>query len=122
MASNTVIFRDIINTRKGQPLVYGLLCPLDLKVKYIGFTTNIRKRYLHHYGLKNTTTSLGRWIVNLRAQNLCPIPVALVINGTRRDERMLIRKFKNQLFNKQSLKVSFAENHFNYMKSQNISS
>lgn len=56
--------------------IYSLKDPITNKIRYIGKTTNIQKRYYYHcsnYHLNNENTHRSNWIKSLKNQNLKPI-------------------------------------------------
>lgn len=86
--------------------VYGLICPVDLSIKYIGCTTFLSSRIAMHYGTQNKKkTRKQDWINFLKENNLRFIPV--IFKGFEdRDEaweyeRALIIKHSDKLLNQE---------------------
>jgi predicted GIY-YIG superfamily endonuclease len=82
--------------------VYGLLCPEELIIKYVGCTVNIDQRYrthlsCHRGGMRKV------WINELRAKNLLPILVIIEEFDDKEDalecERTTINKNLETLHN-----------------------
>lgn len=59
--------------------VYGLLCPLEMRVKYIGCTRNLKKRETGHFSERNRlfgyTKVKNEWVKMLSEMKLRPIMV-----------------------------------------------
>ena len=85
--------------------VYYLRCPKKKTIKYIGASTNIKRRYDQH--LKGRNNSTKKWIIELNSENKTPI-IEVVFTGNREEslikEKELIkenssRKLLNILWN-----------------------
>ena len=88
--------------------VYSLSDPFDLKIKYIGYTKDLGKRYSHHKSNSKTgkfihNQELSSWVSYLISMGTRPI-IKSIIECESRDkaksiEKMLIRKLGSDLFN-----------------------
>ena len=50
--------------------IYGLRCPIENKIKYVGVTNNPKRRYSSHF--TNPVGQVRNWVRDLREQNLRP--------------------------------------------------
>lgn len=57
-----------IRNRSG---IYGLVCPIDGRVRYVGRSNNIGKRFTSHKRSKSSLP-VARWIRKLKKQGVCP--------------------------------------------------
>lgn len=88
-------------------IIYTLLDPITLKVRYIGRTKNsLEKRLGEHISksrLNYNNTHKSNWIKGLLQQNLKPIIRKLCVikgwNNSYNVERLLINKYKDRLLN-----------------------
>lgn len=88
-------------------IIYALIDPITLKVRYIGRTKNsLEKRLGEHISkskLNYNNTHKANWIKSLLSHNLKPIIRKLCIVEGWADsyniERLLINKYKNRLLN-----------------------
>lgn len=74
-ATGNMFFRATKQTKAY--CVYGLFCPLELKLKYIGFTNSYEGRIYSHY-----TDTSSSWIKTIWTRQLIKsgvIPVPLII-------------------------------------------
>lgn len=89
---------------KQQYIVYGLLCPIELKIKYIGYTKNLPKRIKMHVA-ESWFAPEGRkeWMEMLKQNKLRPIGVPLAQFASELKalyhEDKLIRQHGEKLFN-----------------------
>src|SRR5579864_1310035 len=52
--------------REGKPfIIYGLICPITLEVKYVGQSTDFNQRFLQHTGVKGGLPEVREWIKSL---------------------------------------------------------
>lgn len=58
-------------------VIYGLKCPVDGKMRYVGKSTNFQSRYKDHIKDIGDTTNKKLWIKKLSERKLLPIPVVL---------------------------------------------
>lgn len=54
-------------------VVYGLFDPITKELRYIGYTSNQEKRFIHHCCVLNGTKEKRIWISRLKKQGLKPI-------------------------------------------------
>lgn len=68
--------------------VYGLVCPIDETVKYVGKSKNPKKRYQQHLKkLDKQMTPKRKWLENLASKNLSPrLLILSEIDGDAREE------------------------------------
>ena len=84
--------------------VYGLVCPLDNEVRYVGMTRNLDWRFQSHCS-KNPKTPKDkmRWILKLRKKGLKPMLVILHEGEDKFkcliNERYYISKYKETILN-----------------------
>ena len=57
--------------------IYGLFCPIENKIRYIGKSNNPKRRLKDHMYDFRTEYKKGRWIRSLKHQNLKPELVIL---------------------------------------------
>ena len=82
--------------------IYGLRCPIDGMIKYIGKTKKPKLRYMQHLRNETTGSVLKRkWISILKEQGLKPIWVKMeeVTFGGVKQEAYYINKHKSTVFN-----------------------
>ncbi len=76
--------------------VYGLICPISLRIRYIGMSAYLHFRTSQHYGEGKNNSRKYAWISSLKKQNLRPIPVILKEFKDRKEaanyEKELIKK------------------------------
>jgi hypothetical protein len=72
-------------------VVYALVDPRDLAVRYIGVTTSLKRRFAQHLHSRPTETvgpKVRAWLSDLAEHDLLPIPVKLEdVNGKTRHAR-----------------------------------
>ncbi len=100
--------KEILLERKH--FVYGLKCPFDFEIKYIGLTSNIKKRKRLHYHVseKNRVKNhkLYDWIDILKSNKVKPEFIILFegnYDTAFSVEKMLIKKLSKTLFNINSM-------------------
>lgn len=54
-------------------VIYGLRCPRSGNIRYIGKTTDLRRRYLAHLACRNPRHPLYCWVASLKKAKLSPI-------------------------------------------------
>ena len=86
--------------------VYGLKCPMDNTIKYVGMTKNLIWRYASHC-CRNPSTSKEKmdWVLMLRRHGLKPELVIFKEVGSDKNtaliiERKFIEKYKDTIYNK----------------------
>lgn len=52
--------------------IYGLVDPLTMRVRYVGKTSNIHKRYLAHVSANYNNTKKECWLKSLKAKGVSP--------------------------------------------------
>lgn len=65
--------------------IYYLICPLDGKVRYVGKSTNPKKRLKDHIADTGTSTGKKKWISKLKKHNL--FPILKIIQETETEEK-----------------------------------
>lgn len=60
--------------------IYALICPIGMKIKYIGKTVNPKRRKREHFNIFEKTRK-GLWVKQLKKNNLYPIFKFLEYNG-----------------------------------------
>jgi len=95
--------------------VYCLKDPRDSKVRYIGQTNNLERRFYQHSKIiHKTNNGLVRWLTELKSENLKPIMICLgiyfrldtdmsleqawIYKGLRRRWPLLNREYNEKLF------------------------
>lgn len=69
--------------------IYGLRCPLDNQIKYVGRTKNLDQRYkLHCMGSNKVNAQLYYWIHRLKKIDRKPILVTLCTCHSEEASRM----------------------------------
>lgn len=72
--------------------IYGLTDPRDEKIRYIGISNNVMRRYTEHTRIIDVCTPKGAWIIELYGLNLYPY---LTILGVAEDESRAREKEKH---------------------------
>mgnify|MGYP003479826636 CR=1 FL=1 len=57
--------------------VYGIICPIDFKIKYVGVTENVKARLSGHISAPNKL--MADWMNNLKTKKIMPSIVILDI-------------------------------------------
>jgi len=56
-----------------QVTIYGLVCPIENKVMYVGKSIDVKMRFQQHiHGGTHDSTAKGKWIRELKSANLLP--------------------------------------------------
>lgn len=84
--------------------IYGLVDPRTEKIRYIGISTNVFKRYREHTQIIDLTTPKGQWINDLYSLGMRPMLLMMGIapdeSIARQKEKNFIEQYsKNDLFN-----------------------
>ncbi len=84
--------------------IYGLVDPRTEKIRYIGISTNVFKRYREHTQIIDLTTPKGQWVNELYSLNMRPMLLMMGIapdeSTARQKEKTFIERYgKNDLFN-----------------------
>lgn len=65
--------------------VYGLRCPIEDTIMYVGETNNFPRRMCEHLSLRGHNLGLNAWIATLAVKGYVPIPVVFDIVETPKD-------------------------------------
>ena len=110
--------------KRGKKYIYALIDPLDNKVRYIGQTYNVTRRFSEHKreALNQTRTKKDKWIVDVikRGRHPCPIVLEEVKKEDSDDkEKKWIRYYKSkgvELVNTSRKGLMHLHNDFDIMK------
>lgn len=84
-------------------VVYGLTCPIDKMVRYVGCTCNLSQRFMYHLTTSDGSKVKFRWIKKLKESRLFPIPQIIFQSENKlsalRVEKNLIQFNGDVLFN-----------------------
>ncbi len=98
MRSNNLTYKELekINRIENRAYVYGLLCPLDLKIKYIGMTVDLERRIKYHAKYPNNCNK--DWVGFLNSKNEKPLILIIeecTIKNARERELFYIYHYIN---------------------------
>ena len=84
--------------------IYGLVDPRTEKIRYIGISQNVFKRYREHTQIIDLTTPKGQWVNDLYVHGMRPMLLLMGIaqeeSIARAKEKAFIEQYgKNDLFN-----------------------
>lgn len=88
--------------------VYGLIDPTDNKIKYIGQTRNVIKRWSEHYG-DIPFNKKGDWIRKLKSRGIRPYLIVLKtvrFPDRHKAENYYIKEFQETILNTRLIEVN----------------
>ena len=73
----------------GKFKIYGLVCPITNKIRYVGKSASFKTRYKQHCEDVGEETYKKKWIKKLRERNILPLLIILDSATTEIDARLL---------------------------------
>ncbi len=67
--------------------VYLLVCPLTGRIRYVGQTSNLQRRFIQHLSYRGQNLHLNAWIADLAARGYVPLCKTLLTVETLQDAR-----------------------------------